>query len=104
MGWRTPRAVQYQPKEIKKKHYRFTMNRPWTDEFSRQNRVTRKKVYVKPIAKWSFFRGDMVRKEAGTSLSLVPVTVYASHARHTGVLATVLLAMYSYSVLRLFLV
>ena len=60
VGWRTPRAVQYQPKEIKKKHYRFTMNRPWTDEFNRQNRVTRKKVYVKPIAKWSFFRGDMV--------------------------------------------
>ncbi|KAF0295620.1 putative 39S ribosomal protein L24, mitochondrial [Amphibalanus amphitrite] len=65
VGWKTPRAVQYQPKEIKKKHYRFTMNRPWTDEFARQNQVSRKKVYVKPIPKWSYFRGDMVEVLVG---------------------------------------
>lgn len=65
VGWRTPRAVQYQPRDIKKKHYRITMNRPWTEEARRQNMLRRKKVYVKPVIDWSYFRGDMVEVLVG---------------------------------------
>jgi large subunit ribosomal protein L24 len=36
------------------------MNRPWTEEFRRQNLVKRKKVFVEPIKEWAFFRGDRV--------------------------------------------
>lgn len=38
------------------------MNRPWTEEFKRENppNQCRKKVFIEPIREWSFFRGDRV--------------------------------------------
>ncbi|XP_037082737.1 probable 39S ribosomal protein L24, mitochondrial [Pollicipes pollicipes] len=82
VGWRTPKAVQYQPKEIKKKHYRFTMNRPWTEEFSRQNRVTRKKVYVKPILNWNYFRGDVVEVLVGKDKGKIGTVIQVIEERN----------------------
>ncbi|GAB0098880.1 Probable 39S ribosomal protein L24, mitochondrial [Sergentomyia squamirostris] len=60
--WKTPNEPNYQEKVMEKKKYRFTMNRPWSGQFRQQNmpRTLRKKVFVEPIAEWSFFRGDRV--------------------------------------------
>lgn len=45
--------------------FRYTTNRPWTEEFRRQNQpgLHRKKVFVEPILEWVFFRGDRVYTE-----------------------------------------
>ncbi|XP_075985991.1 mitochondrial ribosomal protein L24 [Anticarsia gemmatalis] len=61
--WKNPTNYpQYPKKQIARKHYRFTTNRPWTAQFAMQNERNnlRKKVFVEPIAEWSFFKGDRV--------------------------------------------
>nr|CAG4641067.1 EOG090X0ADH [Eulimnadia texana] len=61
--WKAPRNLpQYLPKDLQRHKFRFTMSRPWTEEFRRQNapNLHRKKVFVEPIKEWSFFRGDRV--------------------------------------------
>jgi len=61
--WAAPKNLpQYLPVVQEKKKFRFTTNRPWTEEFRRQNApgVRRKKVFVEPILDWMFFRGDRV--------------------------------------------
>ncbi|XP_055713159.1 probable 39S ribosomal protein L24, mitochondrial [Phlebotomus papatasi] len=65
--WRTPNEPNYQQKVIERRKFRFTMNRPWTGQFRQQNmpRSHRKKVFVEPIAEWSFFRGDRVEVLVG---------------------------------------
>ncbi|XP_059617953.1 large ribosomal subunit protein uL24m [Phlebotomus argentipes] len=67
VAWRTPNEPNYQQKVIERKRFRFTMNRPWTAQFRQQNlpRSMRKKVFVEPIAEWSFFRGDRVEVLVG---------------------------------------
>nr|CAG4637222.1 EOG090X0ADH [Ceriodaphnia reticulata] len=66
--WEAPKDLpQYLPVTLEKKKFRFTMNRPWTEEFRRQNlpNTRRKKVFVEPIREWSFFRGDRVEVLVG---------------------------------------
>ncbi|XP_027225077.1 large ribosomal subunit protein uL24m [Penaeus vannamei] len=62
VDWKTPKAIQYRQTEVKRTKFRFTTNRPWTQQFAQQNRVgtRRKKVFVEPITDWSFFNGDRV--------------------------------------------
>nr|CAG4648790.1 EOG090X0ADH [Polyphemus pediculus] len=66
--WSAPKNLpQYLPVDLERKKFRYTMNRPWTEEFKRQNapNVHRKKVFVEPIKEWSFFLGDMVEVLVG---------------------------------------
>lgn len=65
--YKTPRAVQYLNRSIKRKNFRFTMNRPWTSQADFQNSPTalRKKVFIEPIKDWSFFKGDRVEVLVG---------------------------------------
>lgn len=66
--WAAPKDLpQYLPVELEKKKFRFTTNRPWTEEFRRQNQpgLHRKKVFVEPILEWVFFRGDRVEVLVG---------------------------------------
>lgn len=61
--WRTPRGLpQYLPRTIERKDFRFSIHRPWTTEFHRDNMPGKqnKYVHVEPIMDWSFFRGDRV--------------------------------------------
>ncbi|EFX78541.1 probable 39S ribosomal protein L24, mitochondrial [Daphnia pulex] len=64
--WEAPKDIpQYLPVTLEKKKFRYTMNRPWTEEFRRQNLAKRKKVFVEPIKEWAFFRGDRVEVLVG---------------------------------------
>lgn len=65
--WKTPNRPNYLPRTVKKPTYqfRFTSNRPWTDEFRRQNENRRNKVYTEPVKDWNFFRGDRVEVLVG---------------------------------------
>lgn len=61
--WRNPRGIQYKPNAvIKRKNFKFTTHRPWTGHFHEENArgVFHQKIFVEPILKWSFFRGDRV--------------------------------------------
>lgn len=66
--WEAPKDLpQYLPVTVEKKKFRFSMNRPWTEEFRRENPQgqCRKQVFVEPIKEWSFFRGDRVEVLVG---------------------------------------
>lgn len=66
--WKTPRGLpQYLPRNVERKKYRFTTNRPWTIQFFHQNYPgsLRKKVFLEPIKEWSFFKGDRVEVLVG---------------------------------------
>ncbi|KAL1396341.1 hypothetical protein pipiens_010579 [Culex pipiens pipiens] len=66
--WKTPRGKpQYLPRTVERKKFRFTTNRPWTGQFRQQNMpgTIRKKVFVEPVANWTFFKGDRVEVLAG---------------------------------------
>lgn len=66
--WKTPDKINYLPRTVKKRvdYYRFTTNRPWTDEYKRQTQVGRSRsVFVEPIKNWSVFRGDRVEVLVG---------------------------------------
>lgn len=60
--YKTPKDVRYLDRTVQRKKFRFTSNRPWTGQFWQQNQPgkLRKKVFVEPIADWSFFEGDRV--------------------------------------------
>ncbi|XP_069678412.1 large ribosomal subunit protein uL24m [Periplaneta americana] len=60
--WRTPKGQQYQKREVKRKKFRFDVDRPWTAQFQSDNQpgVLHKKIFVEPILNWSFFKGDRV--------------------------------------------
>lgn len=61
--WRNPKGVQYKPNAvIQRKKFYFGVHRPWTMDFRNENEPGRlaPKVFVEPIKKWSFFRGDRV--------------------------------------------
>lgn len=66
-GWKTPAAIQYRPVQMKKKQYRFSVDRPWTQQFKQQNMPgrQRKKVFVEPLVDWTFFKGDRVELLVG---------------------------------------
>jgi len=61
-GWKTPSGIQYKPVTLKKKKYRFSVHRPWSQQFMQENIPgrQRKKVFVEPIVDWTFFKGDQV--------------------------------------------
>nr|CAG4645698.1 EOG090X0ADH [Lynceus sp. MCZ IZ 141354] len=81
--WKSPRGLpQYLPKDIKKKNYRYTMNRPWTEEFLQENNRPRKKVFVEPIKDWSFFRGDKVEILVGKDKGKVGIVNYIVQERN----------------------
>lgn len=66
--WRTPQGKpQYLPATVERKKYRFTTNRPWTHQFRQQNMpgLQRKKVFIEPVEKWTFFKGDRVEVLVG---------------------------------------
>nr|CAG4644989.1 EOG090X0ADH [Leptodora kindtii] len=66
--WEAPKNMpQYLPVVVEKTKFRYTMNRPWTEESRRQNEfgIKRKKVFVEPIKDWSFFHGDLVEVLVG---------------------------------------
>jgi len=50
------------PVEVGPKKINYTLERPWTQEFTVENRpgVHKKKIFVEPIKEWSFYRGDKV--------------------------------------------
>ncbi|XP_068893522.1 large ribosomal subunit protein uL24m [Tenebrio molitor] len=66
--WKNPKGIQYKANAvIKRTKYKFGMHRPWTAEFREENSpgVYHAKVFVEPIKKWSFFRGDRVEVLVG---------------------------------------
>lgn len=63
--FRTPNRREYLPRTLEPEVYRFTSNRPWTDEWKRQNDSQRFPVCVEPIKDWNFFRGDKVEVLVG---------------------------------------
>ncbi|OQR80236.1 putative 39S ribosomal protein L24 [Tropilaelaps mercedesae] len=66
--WRTPKGRQYRKAVIQKPWwtFRYTMNRPWTDEFRNENRpgVKSRPISVKAMER-TFFRGDRVEIMVG---------------------------------------
>jgi len=61
VDYKTPNMIQYLPYEKKRRVFRFTTNRPWTEAFKRQNQGNlRPHVFTEPIKDWSVFRGDRV--------------------------------------------
>ena len=67
VDYKAPDLIQYLPYEKKKpaNFFRFTTNRPWTQEFKRQNESRREEVFVEPITEWSIFLGDRVEVLVG---------------------------------------
>uniref|UniRef100_A0A1A9WKN2 Large ribosomal subunit protein uL24m n=1 Tax=Glossina brevipalpis TaxID=37001 RepID=A0A1A9WKN2_9MUSC len=65
--YETPRAVNYLPRTVERKRYRYTTNRPWTGQFRQQNMpgTIRKKVFLTPIVEWGYFRGDRIEVLVG---------------------------------------
>ncbi|ALC40052.1 mRpL24 [Drosophila busckii] len=65
--YETPKEINYLPRVVERKRYRYTMNRSWTGQFRQQNMpgTMRRKVFVEPIADWSFFRGDRIEVLVG---------------------------------------
>ncbi|XP_030383124.1 probable 39S ribosomal protein L24, mitochondrial [Scaptodrosophila lebanonensis] len=65
--WKTPREVNYLPRTVERRRFRYTTNRPWTGQFRQQNMpgTMRKKVFVEPVEEWSFFRGDRIEVLVG---------------------------------------
>ncbi|KAI8043379.1 probable 39S ribosomal protein L24, mitochondrial [Drosophila gunungcola] len=65
--WQTPKEVNYLPRTVERKRFRYTTNRPWTGHFRQQNMpgTVRRKVLVEPIEDWSFFRGDRIEVLVG---------------------------------------
>ncbi|XP_032663945.1 probable 39S ribosomal protein L24, mitochondrial [Odontomachus brunneus] len=66
--WKTPRGKpNYLPRAVGRRRFYYSIHRPWTTEFSRDNQRGRNMQYihVEPIKKWSFFRGDRVEVLVG---------------------------------------
>ncbi|XP_011864704.1 PREDICTED: probable 39S ribosomal protein L24, mitochondrial [Vollenhovia emeryi] len=65
--WRTPRRPNYLPRTSERKRFRFSIHRPWTNQFQRDNApgLHPKFVHVEPIKNWTFFRGDRVEVLVG---------------------------------------
>nr|CAG4652032.1 EOG090X0ADH [Triops cancriformis] len=83
--YRSPRGLpQYLPKDIKRRKYRFTMNRPWTEEFKRQNAAgqQRKKVFIEPIKEWTIFKGDRVEVMVGKDKGKLGLVNYVVQERN----------------------
>lgn len=71
--WRNPKGLQYRSDVvIKRKKFKFSTHRPWTREFQEMNSRGRchEKIFVEPIKKWSFFKGDRVEVLTGMHISL----------------------------------
>lgn len=57
--YRTPRGLpNYLNRVIARRRYRFTTNRPWTQQFQQQNQngTHFKRILIEPIRDWSFFK------------------------------------------------
>jgi len=66
VDYKTPDMIQYLPHENKRRNFRFTTNRPWTDAFKKQNQgPVRPIVFVEPIRDWNIFKGDRVEVLVG---------------------------------------
>merc|ERR1712137_609371 len=85
VAWVGPKGLpQYLPVELGRKKFRYTMNRPWTEEFRRQNAIGtyRKKVFVEPIKEWSFFMGDLVEVLVGKDKGKIGTVNYIVQERN----------------------
>lgn len=83
--WRNPKGIQYRPNvTVERKKFRFTTNRPWSSQFYEQNApgTLRKKVFVEPILKWSFFRGDRVEILVGKDKGKQGIVKYIVEERN----------------------
>jgi len=51
--WQTPKEINYLPRTVERKRFRYTTNRSWTGQFRQQNMpgTVRRKVLVEPIGK-----------------------------------------------------
>ncbi|XP_012522761.1 probable 39S ribosomal protein L24, mitochondrial [Monomorium pharaonis] len=65
--WKTPRKPNYLPRTIERKRFHFSIHRPWTTQFHKDNapHANHSFIYVEPIKDWSFFRGDRVEVLVG---------------------------------------
>ncbi|XP_063919307.1 large ribosomal subunit protein uL24m [Zophobas morio] len=66
--WKNPKGIQYKANTVlKRRKFKMGMHRPWTAQFREDNSpgVSHDKVWVEPIRKWSFFRGDRVEVLVG---------------------------------------
>ncbi|EGI67503.1 PREDICTED: probable 39S ribosomal protein L24, mitochondrial [Acromyrmex echinatior] len=65
--WKTPNKPNYLPRKIERKRFHFSIHRPWTHQFHRDNAPSKlhKFIHVEPIKDWSFFRGDRVQGLGG---------------------------------------
>ncbi|XP_016926021.3 large ribosomal subunit protein uL24m [Drosophila suzukii] len=65
--WQTPKEINYLPRTVERKRFRYTTNRSWTGHFRQQNMpgTVRRHVLVEPIEDWSFFRGDRIEVLVG---------------------------------------
>nr|CAG4644165.1 EOG090X0ADH [Lepidurus arcticus] len=83
--YKSPRGLpQYLPKDIKRRKYRFTINRPWSEEFKRQNNPgqQRKKVFIEPIKDWTIFKGDKVEILVGKDKGKLGLVNYVVQERN----------------------
>ncbi|XP_012223315.1 large ribosomal subunit protein uL24m [Linepithema humile] len=66
--WKTPRGKpNYLPRTIERKRFHFSIHRPWTNNFYKDNAPGTKPlfIHVEPVKDWSFFRGDRVEVLVG---------------------------------------
>jgi len=84
LSWRTPLGKQYRRAEIKRRKFRYTTNRPWTQQFYQQNLpgTSRKKVFVEPIGEWTFFKGDRVEVLVGKDTGKQGIVNYIIQERN----------------------
>ena len=59
--WKNPKGPNFRPNVAHRQGiWRFTTNRPWTDEHQRSNERVPSRVVVEPLKTWDYFRGDRV--------------------------------------------
>ncbi|KAK7083265.1 39S ribosomal protein L24, mitochondrial [Halocaridina rubra] len=83
-GWKTPSAVQYRKVQLKKKKYKFSVHRPWTQEFRDENwpGTQSPKVFVEPLLDWTFFKGDRVELLTGPDKGKQGIVNYVVQERN----------------------
>ncbi|KAB0803798.1 hypothetical protein PPYR_00768 [Photinus pyralis] len=83
--WRNPKGIQYRPNVVvKRKKFHFNLDRPWSAQFAETNARGRlhPKVFVEPIRKWSYFRGDRVEVLAGKDKGKQGIVKYIVQERN----------------------
>lgn len=83
--WPNPKGIQYRPNTVvKRKKFHFTLDRPWSAQFAEINCAGRlhPKVFVEPIKKWGFFRGDRVEVLVGKDKGKQGIVKYIVQERN----------------------